>query len=159
MILRILFVFFITIAISSCEFIQNSTGSLFSIQSIDTIVDYKKVDEYPEFPICKDLLDVDKKNRCFVNNLYEHLADDLLKETFGVPECTDEIVTVKLLFNAEGKTSLLSIESSDLVKNAIPELENIIKKSVGSLPVLRAALKRSIPVSTVFELPIVIKMK
>ena len=157
--LRILFGFFITIAMSSCEFIQSSKGKLFSSQAVDTIVDYHKVDEYPQFPVCKDLLDIDKKNRCFINNLYNHFADDLLKETFGVPECTNEVVTVKLLFDAEGKTSLVSIESSELVQNAIPELETIIKNSVSSLPVLRGALKRSIPVSTVFELPIVIKIK
>jgi hypothetical protein len=53
----------------------------------------------------------------------------------------------------------MSIESSHKVKEAIPTLENRIQETVVSLPKLFPALKRGIPVQTVFELPIVLELQ
>lgn len=159
MMLRVVFIFVIALSINSCDFLKKNTGLNLSKFSIDTIVDYNKVDEFPVFPNCKSLIDTDKKNRCFINNLYNHFSNDLLKETFGVPECTNETVLVKILIDAKGKSSLVSIESSDLIANAIPRLNQILESSVQSVPDLFPATKQGIPVSTIFELPIVIKIK
>lgn len=159
MILRgFLSLFFVLITVS-CDYVSENTGLSFTKSKIDTIVNYNKVDELPVFPTCKSLIDTDKKNRCFINNLYNHFVDSLLKHTFGVPECVNETVLVKIRIDANGKAELNEIKSSDLIKKYIPKLESIIKESIENLPTFFPAIKRGIPVSTIFELPIVIKLK
>jgi hypothetical protein len=73
--------------------------------------------------------------------------------------CINETVTVKIHIDSSGKALLSEIQSSDLIKKYIPKLESITKESIESLPLFFPAIKRGIPVSTVFELPIVIKLK
>jgi len=127
---------------------------------MDTIVNYNKVDELPVFPICKHLIDTDKKNRCFINNLYNHFAESLLKHTYDVPKYVNETVLVKIKINYNGEAELSEIRSSELIKEYIPKLDSIINERIESLPIfVPSAIKRGIPVSTVFELPIVIKLK
>ncbi|WP_152285583.1 energy transducer TonB [Flavicella marina] len=143
----------------SCDFIEKATGISFQEKSVDTVIDYSHVDEYPVFPACKELIDSDKKNRCFVNNLYVIFSDNLLAHTFGVPDCVDETVVVKLIIDKNGTTKLLSIISSEVIKEHIPNLEVLVRGSIEKIPKLFPAIKRGIPVATVYELPIVIKLK
>tara|TARA_B100000809_G_C15139454_1_gene532377 strand:- start:6758 stop:7237 length:480 start_codon:yes stop_codon:yes gene_type:complete len=159
MFLRIIFsCFFISLCIS-CEFLVKIKENTFSSKELDTVIDYTKVDVLPTFPICDSIMDVTQKNRCFINNLYVHFSQELLKHTFDVPGSINETVTVKLKIDANGKANLVAIESSPEVKMTIPLLDSIIAESVGMLPILFPALKRGIPVATIYELPIVIKLK
>jgi len=159
MILRAVLSFFLVVLITSCDFISNRLGVNFNKTEIDTVIDFNKVDELPVFPVCKNLINTSEKNRCFINKLYNHFSDDLLAHTFGVPACTDEIVFLRLKIDCKGNVEIQELESSELMKTIIPNLRTILQESVDHLPVLFPALKRGIPVSTVFELPIVIKLK
>jgi hypothetical protein len=150
---------FFVLLMVSCDYVGKTTVFSFTKSKIDTLVNYTRVDELPVFPACKNLIDTAKKNRCFINNLYNHFADSLLKHTFAVPVCINETVTVKIHIDSSGKALLSEIQSSDLIKKYIPKLESITKESIESLPLFFPAIKRGIPVSTVFELPIVIKLK
>lgn len=159
MFLRILTsLFFISICFS-CDFFEKIKGHAFSSNELDTIIDYSKVDVLPTFPICDSIVEVDVKNRCFINTLYSHFSKELLAHTFDVPKPIHETVTVKLKIDAQGKAELVSITSSPQVNDAIPMLNKIIGESVEKLPGLFPALKRGIPVATVYELPIVIQLQ
>lgn len=159
MYLRIVFSLFFISLCFSCDFFGKMKDHTFILKDVDTVIDYTKVDVLPSFPVCDSILDVTQKNRCFINALYNHFSKELLTYTFDIPETVNEIVTVRLQIDAGGKASLISIESSDVVKNEIPLLNSIISESIVKLPVLFPALKRGIPVTTVYELPIVIKLK
>jgi len=158
MIFRFVLFLCLVLQMISCDFIEKSAGLRFASHTLDTIVNFNKVDEFPVFPDCNNLIDTATKNRCFINNIYNHLSKDLLEETFGVPDCIDEKVIVKIKITSSGVAILESIESSDLIKSSIPKLEAILTKSVHSLPKLFPALKRGIPVTTVFNLPVVVKL-
>jgi hypothetical protein len=159
MYLRIILYLFSVSLCFSCGFFEKIKESAFSSKRIDTVIDYTRVDVLPAFPICDSIIDVTQKNRCFINKLYIHFSQELLEHTFDVPEFINETVTVTLKIDAKGKANLVSIVSSADVKKIIPLLDTIIKESVAKLPILFPALKRGIPVATVYELPIVIKLK
>ncbi len=159
MILRVFFSLLIVLTLVSCDFSAKRIGFSFMKTEIDTLINYTKVDELPVFPECKNLIDTDKKNRCFINHLYNHFADSLLKHTFGVSGYVDETVIVRIKIDARGNASLDGIQSSDLIKRDIPKLDSIINESIATLPIFFPAIKTAIPVSTVFELPIVVKLK
>ena len=143
----------------SCEKFGGIKQSKSLTTGIDTIIDYSKVDVLPSFSICDSILEISQKNRCFINSLYTHFSSDLLAHTFDVSMDIDEMVSVKLEISKNGNASLVSIESSDQVKKMIPQLNDVILESVKKLPTLYPALKQGIPVTTVYELPIVIKLK
>jgi hypothetical protein len=159
MIFKYLVVVACLLMFNSCDYVRNTIGIGFSNVPMDTIVDYSTVDELPVFPKCTSLVDTTEKNRCFVNNLYNHFSESLLRKTFRISEGIHETVVVKIRIDKKGVVSLMSIESSHKVKEAIPTLENRIQETVVSLPKLFPALKRGIPVQTVFELPIVLELQ
>lgn len=156
---RIIFSLLVISLCFSCEFLEKLNESGFSTTKMDTVIDYTRVDVLPSFKICDSLLEIPDKNRCFVNNLYNHFSKELLAHTFNLPESVYERVIVHIRINAKGNATLVSIDSSELIKNTIPTLDQIIKDSIDKLPMLYPALKRGIPVATVYELPIVINLK
>ncbi len=126
---------------------------------LDTIIDYNKVDVLPSFTFCDSIMDVDKKNRCFKNNLYKHLSSFMLSHTFEVSDGINETVAVKLMIDNKGMATLVSIKSSAIVKQQLPMLDSLINESIRTLPKFSPAQKKGIPVPTVYEIPIVIKIE
>lgn len=143
----------------SCEFLQKNIGAKLSPVSLDTVVDFGKVDQFPAFASCDSILDLDRKNRCFTKELYAHLSSTLLTQTFQVSESINEVVKVKLEIDNLGKSTVVKIEASDLILKQLPSLDSLIRRSVKTMPQLFPAQKRGIPVKTVYEIPIVIQIE
>jgi len=128
-------------------------------EMLDTVIDYNKVDVLPSFSFCDSIMNVEKKNRCFKNNLYKHLSSFMLSHTFEISKEMDEMVHVKLMIDNKGKAKLIGIKSSSIVREQLPMLDSIINESIQTLPKFSPAQKRGIPVPTVYEIPIVIKLE
>lgn len=155
---KYIFAILTLVLLTSCEFVQRKFCGMQKGVVLDTVVDYESVDTFPSFSACDSLVDTTLKNRCFTHNLYQHLSTSLLAHTFTVYESIDEKVGVKLKIDAEGSTTLVSITSSDTVKKALPQLDSLIAESVQTLPKVFPALKHGIPVATVYEVPLVLKI-
>ena len=63
---------------------------------------------------------------------------------------------VKLKVDSNGKISLSNIEISPKTKELLPGFDSIVKVSIESLPILQPAIKRDMPVTTEFTLPIIL---
>jgi|SaaInl0LU_22_DNA_1037365.scaffolds.fasta_scaffold00011_18 hypothetical protein len=154
------FVFFVLLSGSiSCEFISNSLKFDARSQLIDTVIDLNHVDVFPAFKECDTVSAIASKNRCFTIKLYGHLNAALLSHTFPVNQSIDEVVRVHLKINKEGKSELVRIVASKTVNDMLPELDGLITQSIKTLPAVFPALKRGIPVTTLFEIPIVVKIE
>ena len=64
---------------------------------------------------------------------------------------------VKLKIDVLGKTSLSAVKISEITKKQFPEFDSILKVSLQNLPIVQPAIKRNIPVTTEFTLPIILK--
>ncbi|MFL3661848.1 MAG: hypothetical protein ACI6PN_08865 [Polaribacter sp.] len=84
---------------------------------------------------------------------------ELHKHEFSLKIPISEIVYVDLLINSKGKIILETIESSENMKIQLPKLAAILKVSVASIPSIYPAIKRGIPVTTKYRLPIKIELK
>ena len=64
-----------------------------------------------------------------------------------------------MLVDEQGKLSLLNIENKKSITNEIPNIDLIIKNSLNNIPSLYPATKTNfgIPVSTKFQLPLILK--
>ena len=60
--------------------------------------------------------------------------------------------------SAKGKLEITKAEIDTLVLNQIPDLENLVLKSIDSLPQIYPAIKRGQPVTSVFTLPLIVKV-
>ncbi|PWG04118.1 hypothetical protein [Polaribacter aquimarinus] len=152
MILRVLSFFVVLFLITSCDKFSFSKNK--KKQTIDTIVDFSSVDTYPSFPACDSIIEKNKKSNCFRNTIHKKIAEELLKHKFIVKDSIDEIVIVGLKILSDGMFVLDTVQSSENLKQQLPELDNILKVSILKLPKVYPAIKRGIPVKTKYKLPV-----
>jgi hypothetical protein len=68
-------------------------------------------------------------------------------------------VYVDLLINSKGKIVIEAMASSEEIRIQLPELDSVLRISVDKIPNVYAAIKRGIPVTTKYRLPIKIQLK
>ena len=140
----------------SCSYIEQRTKRA-PIQKIDTIVDFNTIDSYPLFPNCADIPSREKQQICFQMEMSQHIYASLKEFELSVKDSVNDTIFVKLKIDADGKITLSNIQKSAKISKLIPEFDSVVKVSLQNLPTLQPAIKRAIPVSTEFTLPIVIK--
>ena len=149
----ILFCSFLT---TSCSFFENKSKSK-PIQKVDTIVDFNSVDAFPLFPDCSDIPSREKQQICFQLEMSKYIYASLKEFSLNTSEAINDTVLVKLRIDHLGNTSLSKIIISKNTRQLIPEFDSIVKLSIENLPQLQPAIKRSMPVTTEFTLPIILK--
>tara|TARA_R110001583_G_scaffold163350_1_gene315471 strand:- start:22439 stop:22912 length:474 start_codon:yes stop_codon:yes gene_type:complete len=147
---------FCSLLIVSCSYFENKYEKE-QVQVVDTIVDFNTVDAFPLFPECKDIPSREKQKICFQLEISQHIYGSLKQYQLNSKEAINDTVLVKLKVNAIGETSLTDIQISKKTKELLPEFDSIVKVSLLKLPTLLPAIKRDMPVSTEFVLPIVLK--
>ena len=129
------------------------------IQALDTIVDFSSVDVSPSFKLCDSIIDKTKKTACFRVAIHQKIGEQLQQYSFTLKDAISETIFVNLLINSNGTISLDEIQSSKNIKLQLPELDSLLKVSVQKLPSIYPAIKRGIPVTTKYKLPIRIHLK
>ena len=143
------------ISFTSCEYFSFEKNK--NIEKID--VDFTSVDVSPSFKVCDSLIDKDKKSSCFRTTIRQEISSSLAKQSIQVPQSVDETIEVAITIQSNKEVKLTSIKSSDSLLVILPSLKAILKKSVEELPAVYPAIKRGIPVTTVYKLPIRIAVK
>lgn len=127
---------------------------------MNTDIDYSTVDVYPMFLSCEGLDTKQKQEDCFGVELVTRLDELISSEKIKASNVIYDTVFVDLLIEKDNKIKIGQIQSSELVKNKIPNLDSVLIASINNLPYLtQPAIKRGIPVNAQFKLPILIKVK
>ncbi len=120
-------------------------------------LNWKEVDEYPAFENCKSIKEIEKARNCFETTVANFIYAYLIKKQPIVTQSIDDTLFLYLEISKSGKPIVDSVSVDTLITNQLPELELWIKQSVDSLPKIYPAIKRGVPVSSVFKMPILIK--
>ena len=155
MFFRKIYLLFFLILFSSCQFF--TVDKTINAQKLDSIVDFSKVDVSPSFANCDEFIDKQKKTACFRVTIQKMVAANLGKHKIEINNTINETVLVNLVIDVQGSIKLKSIESTKNLKKEIPKLDSILQLSLQKLPKLHPAIKRGIPVTTQYQLPILIK--
>lgn len=155
MLQRAFIVIFCGFLLTSCEFFKKREFT--PTIAIDTIVDYNSVDIFPLFPSCDSIPSQEKQKICSQIKLSEHIYASLSDYQIVTSEKINDTILVKINIDKTGKTSLLNLQSSAFINEQIPNLRKIISSGVDKIPQLKPAIKRGMPVTTEFTLPIVVK--
>ena len=157
MFLRIFSLFLLFLFITSCDNFSFSKNK--NLQAVDTIVDYTSVDFSPSFKVCDSIIDKHQKSNCFRTTIHQKIGVELQKHQFVIRDSISEIVYVDLLINSKGKIVIEAMASSEEIRIQLPELDSVLRISVDKIPNVYAAIKRGIPVTTKYRLPIKIQLK
>ncbi len=149
--MRFWYVVFILLAFTciSCNYFSTTQNN----DVKDTIIDFTKVDISPSFDNCKNLLGK-KKTNCFRTEIQQRISVDLKRHKFITENFIDEVIIVNVLINNKGYFTFLNTSSTKMLKNNFPKLDSLIKKAIKDLPQISPGIKRGIPVSTQYQLPI-----
>ena len=151
---RIYLIAYVLLFISSCTFFQKK--ELPKEKVIDTVIDFNSVDIFPLFPLCDSLPSIEKQKICSQIKLSEHIYLSLLSSNIMVTKNVNDTILVKLNVDNFGKVSLIELQSSDFIQQQIPKLDSLIVAGISNLPKMKPAIKRGIPVTTEFTLPIIL---
>ncbi len=155
--MRIFSLLLLMILLTSCD--KFSLTKSKNIQPLDTVVNFTAVDTYPSFKNCDAIIDKVEKQNCFRNTIHTKIGEELLKHTFTLQDSVNETVLVNLIIDKNGVINFESLQSSKKIQEQLPLLDSLVEASVKSLEKIYPAIKRGIPVTTKYQLPIKIKLE
>lgn len=119
-------------------------------------INFNEVDKYPLFDNCDEMLDKGGQLECFQNTLLEHYTETLEDFEFQFVSDINTTIYVDFLVDYKGEISVLEVQRNQDIENQIPEFRTIMAQSLKGLPPLSPALKRGVPVSSKFRIPIIV---
>ena len=120
-------------------------------------INFNEVDRYPLFSDCDEMMDKETQLECFKTTLLSHYTAILKEFEFEFVTDVSAAVYVDFLVDHNGEISVLEVERNEDIEDQIPEFQSIITQSLKGLPPLLPALKRGVPVSSKFRIPILLK--
>ena len=158
MFLRTVVVILLIFTFFSCGKTSTKRNASSTVQLLDTVIDYTSVDAYPQFLNCQDLLDKRAQKKCFEETLTKKLSDYLQATEYKVRERVNDSAFVEFMINNNGKAKVISISSSQIVKDNLPLLDSIITAGVNQLPIVeKPATKRGIPIKSQYKLAVIVQ--
>ncbi|MDP6921423.1 MAG: hypothetical protein QGH06_00445 [Lutibacter sp.] len=151
----VLLVIVCVLGLSSCSYFDRNAAKA-TIPQVDTIVDFHSVDAFPLFPKCEDIPSRKKQQICFQLAMSEHIYAALKGHRLQTGQRVNDTVWVRLQVDASGKTSLSSVRMSAATRALLPNFDSVLQESIHQLPLLKPAIKRQMPVTTAFNLPVVL---
>lgn len=121
-------------------------------------INWNSVDEYPTFETC-DSTSNESSETCFKATLVQHINSALSNANIVVTEDLNDTLILQLHIDHKGQISIPSIKAKKETREAIPDLDSLMRGSMSQLPKLFPAIKRGQQVSTEFQLPVVIVIK
>jgi hypothetical protein len=154
---RLVALLFVLVLNISCDLRSGRRNALLKKMATDTIIDFNAVDVYPLFLDCNNCDTSEKQNLCFEMELARRLQRAFDEAVLEASDLETDTLMIDILVDDQGRISIAEIHESGRQAEAMPELDSLLFKSVASLPdVIQPALKRGIPVNSIYKLPIVV---
>lgn len=155
--MRYLILFIALFVLNSCDYFSFKRKNDF--KEINPELDTTSVDLPPSLGKCNSLIDKKEKTQCFYEEVSSSFEESLAVEDIRVKTSLNETVYVIIRIDAKGTVTLRSIEASENIYEEIPDFKAMIEKAIMDLPKIVAAVKKEVPVTTEYKLPIKIALK
>lgn len=140
--------------LSSCTFFTKKKSADFL--KVDTVIDYTSVDVYPLFLNCKELENKEQQQSCFEREMTQKIHQILQLQSFDTFTVLQDTAWVKLVINKKGNIQVTEVNSNTLSEKKIKRIDSILQTHLQKITPLQPAIKRGIPVTTLFKVPIVL---
>lgn len=153
-------IFLMLFMLISCEYFNvKKTSSEAILEEELQSFKWNEVDEYPAFSTCDANASKEDRKRCFETTLAYSIVNRIQKENITVTQDIEDTIMIKFEISESGQLTLLNIKTDSLTIQQIPNIENLLVRSLDSLPKIYPAIKRSQQVKTEFTLPVIISVK
>jgi len=131
-----------------------------SIQNRLETLDKSVIDKFPVFKDCEQVDEnVAAEKNCFITSLSNYITNSLLEKNLVLEKELDSYFQVLIEVSKEGNIEILSFTIDDILKESIPDIEQIIAQSIAELPNITPAYKKinsgeHVKVKTQFIIPI-----
>lgn len=119
---------------------------------------WKEVDTYPTFDNCDSITVKEDSKMCFQNTLITNVNKFLADQNLVVSNDVNDTIRLKIIINNTGFLEVESIKIQPETLLEIPEIDSLLRQSLKSIPKIYPAIKRGQQVTTVFELPVIVKI-
>lgn len=140
--------------LSSCTFFAKKKSA--DVLKIDTVIDYTSVDVYPLFLNCKELENKKQQQSCFEREMTQKIHKILQSQPFDTFTALQDTAWVKLAINKKGNIQVTEVHSNTLSEKKIKKIDSVLQTHLQKGAPLQPAVKRGIPVTTLFTVPIVL---
>lgn len=142
----------------SCEWFAPSDTKTRRIVELEMqSINWEELDQYPLFENCDELAGKKEQKACFEMTLLDHFTKTLSDFEFVLDTVVQDTLYLDFLVTREGEIQVLDIEQHEKVELQIPEFEGVLIQSLKALPPPQPGLKRGIPVSAKFRIPLIIQ--
>jgi hypothetical protein len=150
-------VFLSLLTLMSCEYfnVKKTSSEAILKEELQTF-NWNEVDEYPSFSLCDSSANKQERKQCFETILTTHITNSLQKDTIVVSEDIEDTLLLQLQVSETGILSLVNLKVDSLTNHEIPNIKELLTKSLDSLPKIFPAIKRGQQVKTEFKLPVII---
>ncbi|PCJ98048.1 MAG: hypothetical protein COA50_03735 [Flavobacteriaceae bacterium] len=141
----------------SCDwFASKETRTQKLVDQDMSTIDWNDVDQYPLFDTCDETVSKPEQRQCFQDTLLAHFSATLSEFEFVLESNIIDTLYLDFLIDNNGKISVVDMEQNEEIVRQIPEFDGVIIQSLKTLPHLEPAIKRGIPVTAKFRIPIII---
>ncbi|WP_439151311.1 hypothetical protein [Winogradskyella sp.] len=119
---------------------------------------WNEVDTYPTFSSCDSITIKEDSKTCFQNTLVESVNDFLETQNLVVVSDVNDTIKLRLVIDNKGSLLVDNIDLNPETEYQLPELDSLLRQSLKEIPRIYPAIKRGQQVTTVFELPIIVKI-
>jgi len=155
--MRYFIVFIFIFLLTSCEYfnVKKTSSEAILKEELQTF-NWNDVDEYPSFTACDSSISKEDKTICFQQTITGNITSYLKKERIVVTQDINDTIMLHFQVSKKGELLLLQAKTDSLTIQEIPNIKQLLHKSLDSLPKIFPAIKRGQQVTTEFKLPIVI---
>ncbi|HLV38874.1 hypothetical protein [Xanthomarina sp.] len=154
-----LYLFFGFLLLVSCNYfdVKKTTSDAILNEELKTF-NWSDVDDYPSFASCSDDVSKKEKKACFQNTLTAIITSRIQRDTLVVSQNIDDTIYIKFQISEKGILSFLEAKVDSVTRHEIPNIDDLLKNSLDSLPEIYPAIKRGQQVKTAFTLPVIIQV-
>ncbi|MCX7550958.1 hypothetical protein [Xanthomarina sp. F2636L] len=154
--LYLLFGFLLLVSCNNFD-VKKTTSDAILNEELKTF-NWSDVDEYPSFASCSDDVSKVEKQRCFQNTLTAIITNRIQRDTIVVTQNIDDTIYIKFQISEKGVLSFLEARVDSVTRHEIPNIDELLRNSLDSLPEIYPAIKRGQQVKTAFTLPVIIQV-
>lgn len=146
--------FFFALSVSACQYVDKQVPSHDELLEKELqSIDWKQVDEHPSVSACDSLDQGEARNACFTAFLTSEVQERLSKASLKVLYPELDQMDVRVIISADSTVTFEPIwnESWAYSRQAI---DTVLKQQLADFPKVFPAIKRDLPVTTVYILPI-----
>ena len=153
------FVFLFVSLFTSCDYfnVKKTSSEAILKEELQTF-NWNDVDEYPSFTLCDSVLSKVEKKACFQETITTNITDFLQKEMIVVSQDIHDTLVLEFQVSKQGMLRILESRVDSMTLQEIPNIKELLNKSLDTLPKIYPAIKRGQQVTTEFNLPIIISV-